>query len=131
MSQPSENPPVSRELPPRRVDELTRPGTATSRRSNDPDYQRLKIENDRFKSETKFHEQKRTQAHQFRDDLYATSIRLVLGWSIFLVVVIIGSGLKWFELSDNVIIALVTATLANVFGVFYVVVKYAFRGDER
>jgi hypothetical protein len=67
-----------------------------------------------------------------RRDFAPRLFRLTLGW-LFLVVFMVlaqgvseGTGLHFFRLHDNVLIALLSTATINVVGLFYVVAKYLF-----
>ncbi len=57
---------------------------------------------------------------------------LVVGWLIFVGIVVVADGIKpvWnndrFDLSDPVLIALITTTTINVIGLFFIVLRYLF-----
>lgn len=54
---------------------------------------------------------------------------LIVGWLVGLFVVLSLQGFKGcqFELSENVLLALITGTTVNILGIFVIVVNYLFR----
>lgn len=54
---------------------------------------------------------------------------LIVGWLVLLFVVLGLQGFKYceFELSENVLLALITGTTVNILGIFVIVVNYLFR----
>ena len=69
--------------------------------------------------------QDRRERKNYADKVF----KLVLGFLSVSMLVVIASGIKTLclNLSDSVLIALLTTTCANVVGIFLIVVKYLFR----
>lgn len=62
---------------------------------------------------------------------YAHRIFLITsGWLICVVAILALVGLKVFELSDSVLIALLGTTTVNVLGFFVIVIQYLFNKDK-
>lgn len=64
--------------------------------------------------------------HKLRQDFAPIILTITVMWMIFILILIIGVGNKDLELSDTVLVTLITTTTANVFGFMYVVVNYYF-----
>jgi hypothetical protein len=69
--------------------------------------------------------QDRKERKNYADKVY----RLIFGFLVIVLLIVIASGIKWlcFNLSDNVLITLLTTTSANVIGIFMIVMRYLFK----
>ena len=81
-------------------------------------------------------EYSRAQLKRLLDDNRARKIfsniifAITVLWMFLVLFIVIQCSRKVFNLSDGVLIALITTTTANVFGFFYVVVNYLFNKDK-
>lgn len=90
-----------------------------------PEDAQKKTWDDRLKEQELFdRQQNREQRKEYADNIFA----FLCTYMLFVGIIILGSGNKHdnFELSDTVLIALITTTTANVIGIFVFVVKYLF-----
>jgi len=80
---------------------------------------------DRLKEEEVYdRQQNRMQRKEYADNIFA----FLCVYMLFVFLILIGCGNYYahFELSDTVLITLITTTTANVIGIFIFVVKYLF-----
>lgn len=84
----------------------------------------LQTENDIRKEELKNCEQDRQQRKEFATKIY--HFLCVYLFFVFLLILLSGASCIKFELTEGVIITLLSTTTANVIGIFILVVKYLF-----
>ena len=114
---------------PQDVEETVLPVPQRKPRSTSASTQRKRLENEDFEGDIRSKAEKRGQAHKFRKHLFWMSTIIVLIWTIAVFTVVGLTAGGYFTLSDSVLIALISTSLPNVFGIFLVVVKYSFRHD--
>ncbi len=105
------------------------------KRANQEKIHELRLANRLKEEELKSREQDRKQRKGFADKIFfMLSIFL-----LFVCLILVFAGMKFlpikpyphFELSDNVLIALLTTASANVIGIFIVVVRYLFPSQTK
>lgn len=103
------------------------PDRETEEEKQDLARERRKLENAALLQELKFKKKEHRQRVEYAKKIYI----LIVVWLAFIGLIIICSGLKalvseYFELSDKVIITLLTTTTVTVIGLFGTVLKYLF-----
>ena len=103
------------------------PDDATREEAQSLERERQQLENNALIQELKFKNEEHSQRIAYAKRIYT----LIVAWLIFIGFVVICSGLKvllcqYFELSDKVIITLLTTTTVTVIGLFGTVLKYLF-----
>lgn len=94
-----------------------------------PEDTQKKTWEDRLKEEELFdRQQNRAQRKEYADNIFA----FLCVYMLFVGLIIMGVGCNHcgFELSDTVLITLITTTTANVIGIFVFVVKYLFNPKQ-
>ena len=94
-----------------------------------PEDAQKKTWEDRLKEEELFdRQQNRAQRKEYADHIFV----FLFVYMLFVGLIIAGVGCRHcgFELSDTVLIALITTTTANVIGIFVFVVKYLFNPKQ-
>ena len=128
MSETDENALPEGKLP-QEVEETVSPIPQRKPRSPSTATKRKDLENEDFEGDIRSKAEKRGQAHKFRHYLFWICAIITGFWTLAIFATIIITGIGLITLSDNVLIALVSSSLPNVFGIFLVVVRYAFRHD--
>lgn len=103
------------------------PDRETEEEKEDLSRERAKLENDALLQDLWFKKEEHDQRIHYAKNIYY----LIVVWLAFIGVIVICSGLKalvceYFELSDKVIITLLTTTTVTVIGLFGTVLKYLF-----
>lgn len=87
------------------------------------DYSRTEIEKLQHWEEYQSKRQKRQQRKEYADRIY----QLIVWWLMGIGGVLLLQGLSGeFHLGENVLLALIGGTTANIVGIFYVVVRFLF-----
>ncbi|HEY7772566.1 MAG TPA: hypothetical protein VIC26_05270 [Marinagarivorans sp.] len=103
------------------------PDDATKEEEQSLERERKQLENNALIQELEFKKEEHSQRIKYAKRIYT----LIVAWLVFIGFVVICSGLKvllyeYFELSDKVIITLLTTTTVTVIGLFGTVLKYLF-----
>jgi len=56
---------------------------------------------------------------------------LTIGWVFAVLMVVIGKGFGWLQLSDTVLVTLIGSTTADIIGLLYIIVRFIFRYDKK
>jgi hypothetical protein len=97
--------------------------------SNEPDTQsKLELDDERRKLENAGLAQDITARRKYAFRVFL----LVIGWiiGIYLLLVFQGFGFRSFHLSDNILLAAIGSTTANIIGILLIIVKYLFSGRK-
>ena len=99
--------------------------------SNEPDTQsklELELDDERRKLENVGLAQDITARRKYAFRVFL----LVIGWiiGIYLLLVFQGFGFRSFHLSDNILLAAIGSTTANIIGILLIIVKYLFSGRK-
>lgn len=108
------------------IQESDRPDTYTRKEEAQLETEEKKIANSLKRQELEFQRAEHDQRINYAKKVF----RLIIGWLIFIFVVVLASGLvffdDYFKLSDKVIITLLTTTTISVVGLLGIVLKYLF-----
>lgn len=88
----------------------------------------LKLKNKALKQKIKCDK----QLHNFRQDSYSKLLGTIWAWLGFVAAVVLSAGFGWwqFQLSNPVLIALLTTSTAIVLGIFAIAAKWLFPKND-
>jgi hypothetical protein len=103
------------------IDQITSPARTVSK-APDPKTKAEEAELARYAAETKSLEQDTSERKKYAARIYW----LLCGWLVMLFALLFCRGFLKADLSDKVLIAIITGTTANILGIFAIVVAYLF-----
>jgi hypothetical protein len=68
----------------------------------------------------------RYDLHELRRTYTPHLFRMVVGWLVFVGIIVTSSAAGWSKITDAVLIALITTTTANVIGMFLIAARWLF-----
>ena len=77
-----------------------------------------------------FYYDKHKEEHEYRRKLSETLKWVSICWLIFTGLVIVFIGVGWFALPDNGVISFIIGSLAEVFGLWTISLKYFYRNSQ-
>lgn len=104
---------------------ISEPNTASKRKTKtEQDLDKLRVAAARSKIEREH------QIHEDTWDLrkeFGRAMKwLVVGWTLLIFGLLICQGSNWLQLTDTVVVTLLTTTTANIFAFLYIILKFLF-----
>ncbi|QEL17546.1 hypothetical protein [Limnoglobus roseus] len=87
---------------------------------------RLRLINDRRQLNLDQEKATHQQLIQFRKDLCQFAMRVVLGWQLAILAIVVWQGNGLLTINHHVLLALITTTTINVFAFLIIVMKFVF-----